>query len=151
MRTENPTSPHHGLDDIWIRYNDNSSCYDAVEARKEHDSVWYPEAETLPSVKDMAFELMRRLRGVRLGGILITRIPPGGMCKPHTDTGWHAEYYRDKYAVQLASHPDQAFCFQEGGYSAEPGEIYWFNNLVEHWVINPSPVERITAIFCIKS
>jgi hypothetical protein len=150
MRTQDPTSPHHGLDDIWVRYNKNSACYDAVEARKEHESVWYPEADSLPSVRDMAFQIMSMVRGERLGGILITRIPPGRVCRPHTDCGWHAEYY-DKYAVQLESHQDQAFCFAEGRYGAAPGEIYWFNNLVEHWVTNNSAVDRITAIFCIRS
>ena len=81
---------------------------------------------------------------------LISKIPPGGLCKPHTDTTWHAKYY-DKYAVQLESHPDQAFCFEEGEHISPPGEVYWFNNQAVHWVRNNSPVDRITLIFCIKS
>jgi hypothetical protein len=93
---------------------------------------------------------MYLVKGERLGGILITRIPPGGICKPHHDRGtWHASYY-DKYALQLESHPFQAFHFDEGSYSAMPGELYWFNNQEVHWVTNESPIDRITLIFCIK-
>jgi quercetin dioxygenase-like cupin family protein len=101
-------------------------------------------------VKDLAFNLMTMVRGEELGGVLITRIPPGGECKPHIDSTWHAKYY-DKYAIQIEAHPNQAFCFEDGGYASAPGEIYWFENNVVHWVKNDSPVDRITLIISIKS
>ena len=151
-RTAPESSPHYGLEDIWVRFRDMSQ-YDGKDWQKfngDHHSEWMPEADRLPAVKDIAFQLMTMVRGEELGGILITKIPPGGLCKPHIDTTWHAQYY-DKYAVQLESHPNQAFCFEEGEHHARPGDVYWFNNNVLHWVRNDSPEDRITLIICIKS
>jgi len=150
-RTEQYSSPHHEISDIWVRYRDIKEFDgDWDKFNGPHEPIWYPAADCLPAVKDIAFQIMTRVRGERLGGILITRIPPGGQCAPHTDRNWHAEYH-DKYAVQLESHPDQAFHFREGSYSARPGEVYWFDNLKEHWVTNDSPIDRITLIICIRS
>lgn len=149
MRTEHDTSPHHGVDDIWVRYNnlDNYQC-DAQAFAQEHDSVWYPAAAVLP-INGIIFDLMRRVEGERLGGILITRIPPGSQVKPHTDYGWHAEYY-DKFAVQIESDPAQVFAFEDGSFAAAPGDVYWFDNRHEHWVTNDSKIDRITMIICIR-
>jgi hypothetical protein len=114
-----------------------------------HDSVWYPECDVLP-VRDIVYPLMAAVRGERLGGVLITRIPPGQQCKPHTDPGWHARYY-DKFAVQIKSAPGQCFHFHGESLAAEPGEVYWFDNAHTHWVTNDSTEERITLIVCIKT
>lgn len=142
IRTENPTSPHHGCDDIWVRH--------LPEGKNSHaDSEWMLSAQALPAAADIAFGLMSLVKGERLGGVLITRIPPGHAVRPHIDRGWHAEYY-DKFAVQIASHQQQAFCFEGESLCAAPGDVYWFDNSKEHWVENNSPVERITLIVCIK-
>lgn len=152
-RTQRPDSPHVDVDDIWVRYRDRTEFElgqrDWSEFNQEHDSVWYPAADKLPAVKNLSYQLMTAVRGERLGGVLVTRIPPGKAVKPHADAGWHAEYY-DKFAVQLESHPDQAFYFEDGGYAAAPGEVYWFRNQALHWVRNDSPVDRVTLIVCIR-
>ena len=146
QRTQPPGSPHHGLSDIWVRYSEGDP--DPV---KEHDSVWYPAYQELPQVREIIFNLMRYVEGERLGGILITKIPPGKACLPHVDTGgWHAGYY-DKYAIQLQGNAQQAFCFNGEKFSARPGDIYWFNNQEEHWVTNESQEDRMTMIVCIRS
>lgn len=146
MRTENPTSPHHGLSDIWVRYSDGEP-----DPKAEHDSVWYPAYKELPQVREIVFNLMRYVEGERLGGVLITKIPPGAMCKPHVDDyGWHSKYY-DKYAVQLQGNAQQAFHFEGESFSARPGDIYWFNNQEKHWVTNDSNEDRMTMIVCIRS
>lgn len=152
-RTESPDSPHHGLDDIWVRYNAlrNLSGEGGLAAfNAEHDAEWYPSYFALPSVRQIVFRVMSLVDGERLGGVLITRIQAGKSCKPHTDQGWHASYY-DKYAVQLESAPGQAFCFKGERLEASPGDVYWFDNLKEHWVENPTTQDRMTLIVCIRS
>lgn len=116
---------------------------------ESHESVWYPVIRSLPSLKSLIFETMRYFECERLGGVLITRIPPGGEVKPHRDGGWHATYY-EKIAVQLKSAPGQAFCYADGQFECEPGTVYAFDNSQEHWVSNRSDVERITCIICVK-
>jgi len=141
--------PHSKLSDIWIRYNAWENFKDRESFNAPHESVWYPVAEEIPAVKDLIFDVMRLVRGERLGGVLITKIPAGEECKPHRDGGWHAAYY-EKFAVQLACAPGQAFCFEDSRLSASVGEVYTFDNSRTHWVENNSDNDRITLICCIK-
>lgn len=143
MRTEDPTSPHHGLDDIWVRYGKEGQ-----NPREAHESAWYEGADLL-GVKPMVYELFAAVGGGQLGGVLITRIPAGAECKPHTDKGWHADYY-EKFAIQVQSAPGQKFCFDDIEFESKPGDVYWFDNSFEHWVPNPTPYDRITMIVCLR-
>ena len=114
-----------------------------------HESIWYPAADLLP-IKELCADLMRFVGGVRLGGVLITRIPAGKQCKPHTDPGWHARYY-DKFGLQIAANDKQAFCFDGHRLVTKPGDIFWFDNSYTHWVENDSDEDRITMIVCIRT
>jgi quercetin dioxygenase-like cupin family protein len=100
-------------------------------------------------IKPLCLDLMRAVEGVELGGVLITRIPPGAECKPHTDPGWHARRY-DKYAVQITSAPGQRFHFEGESLETKPGDLFWFDNQFTHWVTNPTAYERVTLIVCIR-
>lgn len=142
-RTESADSPHHGLDDIWARFGASH-----VDASQPHDSIWYPSADIL-GIKSMCMDIMRGVDGVELGGVLITRIPPGQECKPHIDPGWHARRY-EKFAVQITSAPGQIFGFDDQQLETKPGDLFWFNNHYTHWVTNPTNYERITMIICIR-
>lgn len=143
-RTEDPESPHYGLDDIWARFVHPSEMNDG----QPHDSVWYPSADVL-GVKDACLDVMRSVGGVELGGVLITRIPAGKECKPHTDPGWHARRY-EKYGLQITSAPGQKFCFEGEELETKPGDLFWFDNQYTHWVTNPTDYERITMIICVR-
>jgi len=144
LRTKEQDSPHHGLSDIWVRYSDPA----APLTNGEHASVWYPCADVLP-VRPIVQEVLARVEGKRLGGVLITRIPAGRECRPHIDYGWHAGYY-EKFAVQVESAPGQAFQFDGESLETKPGDVFWFDNSFTHWVTNPTPHERITLIACIR-
>jgi hypothetical protein len=141
-RTKPADSPHREIDDIWVRYQV------APFVEGPHESVWYPAARVLP-VKRLVYALMSDLKGERLGGVLITRIPAGKQCYRHSDPGWHAGYY-EKFAVQIQSAPGQEFCFDDEKLEARPGDVYTFDNSYDHWVTNPTPYDRITMIVAIK-
>lgn len=141
-RTTPPDSPHFGLSDIYIRFGLNP------RDREQHESVWYPAADALP-VRDLIFDLMRIVEGERLGGVLITKIPAGLMCRPHRDEGWHAGYY-EKFGIQLASAPGQRFHVESESLETKPGDVFWFNNAVTHWVTNDTASDRITMIVTVK-
>lgn len=143
-RTESPDSPHHGLDDIWARFGNPEHAEDG----KPHKSHWYPSADIL-GIKPLCDSLMLALEGEELGGVLITRIPAGKECRPHTDPGWHARYY-EKFCVQITSAPGQRFHFEGTSLESKPGDLYWFDNQFLHWVTNPTPYERISMIVCIR-
>lgn len=150
LRTDGYGTPHNGISDIWVRYNDWANFHgDPVTFNGPHVSVWYPAADALPAVKALAEEVYQQAGGKVLGGVLITRIPPGGIVKPHVDAGWHAGYY-EKYAVQLKGNGRQSFCFDGVKLRTYPGDLYTFDNSQEHWVSNESAGERITMIVCLK-
>jgi hypothetical protein len=145
MRTADETSPHHEVDDIWVRY----AALEESEAPGPHESRWYgTPIESL--VKDIVYPLMQFVEGDRLGGVLLTRIKAGKQCKPHLDNGWHARYYK-KFAVQIQSAPGQRFCFDNEHLEPMPGEVYMFRNEHTHWVTNDTPHDRITLVVCIKT
>jgi hypothetical protein len=143
-RTESPDSPHYGLDDIWVRYGKPEHAVN----NQAHAAQWYPCADML-GVKQLCLDLMRHVGGVELGGVLITRIKPGKICRPHEDHGWHARYY-DKFLVQISSAPGQAFHFEDERLETKPGDVAWFDNKYTHWVTNDTPYERVSMIVCIR-
>jgi hypothetical protein len=150
MRTDAYETPHKAVSDIWVRYNDWSNWTGDVQAfNGPHESVWYPVANKLPAVVELVAKVFDQVGGEELGGVLITKIPPGGEVKPHVDGGWHAGYYR-KYAVQLQGNGEQAFCFEDSELRPEPGDLYTFDNSRLHWVTNNSDHDRMTLIVCIR-
>ena len=150
-RREGYGGPHSKLSDIWVRYNDWSNFNgDRQQFNDVHESVWYPEADLIPSVTPIVFGIMSAVDGERLGGVLITKIPVGEQCLPHSDHGWHASYY-DKYAVQLAANDKQAFHFEGESLVTKPGDVFSFDNEYTHWVTNDSDEDRMTLIICIRN
>lgn len=147
QRTMIQNGPFEGTADIWLRYADLTKPFALDEP---HESVWYPGADLTPSIVCAIGDLYKGVEGKELGGVLVTAIPPGGSVKPHVDPGWHAKHY-DKYAIQLMAHPDSFFGFTDGQFHTAPGDVYWFNNQVPHWVENDTPETRVTIIACIRS
>lgn len=150
-RTQRYGTPHAAVSDVWVRFNDPAKMHTDPVAffQGEHESVWYPCASLLPAVVALIGQVFRAVGGKRLGGVLVTRIPPGGRVEPHIDTGWHAGYY-EKFAVQLQGNERQSFCFEDSALSATPGQLYTFDNSKLHWVVNDSAHDRMTLIICIR-
>lgn len=140
---------HSEVSDIWVRFRSRDELRGPENFSEPHESIWYPAYYKLPQARSIIFQLMARVEGERLGGVLITKIPPRGKVAEHSDFGWHANYYQ-KYAVQLESMEGQSFNFHGERLSSRPGDVYWFNNLEPHWVVNDSDFDRITMIVCIR-
>lgn len=138
---------HSGMSDIWVRYNDITNL--GPKFNDEHESVWYPVYEEVHEFKPLIEDVYELVVGKKLGGVLVTKIPPGRSVLPHRDSGWHAEFY-EKFALQIQGHPDQAFHFEDQELRPLTGDLYTFNNSYTHWVTNDSPIDRITMIICIK-
>ena len=145
---------HGGMTDIWVRYRDVEKYRqqhgdDMSFFNHEHESVWLAPYEHLPSIKNIVFELMHTVQGTRLGGVLITKLPPGAKIHPHRDGGWHAGYY-EKYYVAVKNAPGAVFCWEGEEIKAVTGDCYRFRNDTLHWVNNDSNEERIAMIICIR-
>ncbi len=155
-RVASPASPHHGVDDIWLRYRALSELTNGAAFRELHESVDYPDMDLLPSIRpllDGLREIGRCYRNadrVDQGGVLITRIPPGGSVKWHHDRGsWHAEHYETKLYVPLLANPQCVnFVGDESGIMNQ-GDVWFFNNQVDHAVFNWGATPRVTLISCL--
>lgn len=147
-RAESYQSPHAAMTDIWVRYNHLDKL--GPHFNDEHDAVWYPSYSELPELRSILFPLMAFVEGERLGGVLITKLPPGGEIALHVDRGWHAGYY-EKFYIAVQNEPGALFHFPEGDLVAQPGDCFWFDNSVPHGVTNGSAADRFALIVCIKT
>jgi hypothetical protein len=145
-------SPHQATSDIWLRYNDlavlAAEGYEKFTA--QHDSVWHPAIRFLPQARQLIFWLMTRCEATRLGGVLITKIPPGGRVLPHVDAGWHPEYYNMKTYIPLQANPLCVNRVEDEHVTMAEGEAWYFDNTKEHEVVNDGTDDRITLIVCMR-
>ena len=160
FRRTAPGSPHIEMTDIWARYKNimpNLESGDFSDISDEHDSIWYPHARKLKDIKKICADIMHHVQGTRLGGVLITKLPPGGKIAWHTDSNWHANYY-DKFWVPIQNAHGAVMKFS--GLPDDPwdeitidpyeGDVHWFNNSYPHAVFNNSDKDRIGMIVCIR-
>lgn len=149
-----PTGPHHETKDIWLRYKDeseNKASGNYANFGDPHDGVWYPAFYALPNARKIIFGLMARVEGERLGGVLIYKVPPGKQIHPHTDTGWHVDFY-EKFNVCLQSNQKAYFYYEDGERMyARPGEVHRFVNNTNHGVINEGEDDHIVLTVCIRT
>lgn len=111
----------------------------------QHESIDYPAYAQLPDARHIVMQVFGAVGGTRLGRVMINRIAPGGVIYPHADTPEHAGYF-SRYHVVLQSEPGVMFrCGDERTYW-EAGSVFWFNNKLEHEVINESSVDRIHMV-----
>ncbi len=143
---------HRDMDDIWVRYN-NIDNYDGdiQKFNSAHFPVWYPSWYGLPELRPLVMGLFQRFQGTHLGGVLITRIPPGKSIAPHSDDGWHAKFYNTKLYVVLSGNPQCWNRVLDEKVIMKTGECWFFNNTVEHEVVNDGETDRITLIVCMRN
>lgn len=148
LRTAHPASPHTQVDDIWLRFN--ALTDDPSTVIDDHESINYPAWFQLPEAQNICLDLMRQVRGERLGRVLITRLAPGKTIAPHVDGGSHAEYY-ERFHVVLQGLPGSLFRCGDETVTMRTGEVWWFANQIEHEVINNSADDRIHIVCDIRT
>lgn len=143
LRTTHPGTAHAQADDIWLRFNeivgDGASVIDDVAC------INYPAMRELPQARPLIFFLLARMEGEQLGRCLITRLKPGAVIAPHCDQGAPATFY-DRFHIMLQCKPGVTFRAGDERVQMKSGEIWWFDNTVEHEVINHSDDDRISLI-----
>jgi uncharacterized RmlC-like cupin family protein len=153
LRKQSDTSPHRAMQDIWVRYNDDTlprMTGDYSAFNLPHFPVWYPCINELPMIRTICLDLMNKMGATHLGGVLITKIPPGGRIEPHIDSNWHAQFYNCKLYIPLQSNIECVNRCEDEFVVMTPGECWYFNNNVEHEVINSGKDDRITLIICMR-
>lgn len=151
-----PQGPFGEVDSIMLRFPEKA-LVDSVAAQQaflaehdQHESIDYPAYAALPEARPLIMNLMTYVGGTRLGRCLINRIVPGGRITPHADSADHAEYY-DRHHIVIQAAPGVDFRCGEEHAMMQTGEIWWFENAIEHEVVNNSGQDRIHLIVDIRS
>jgi len=138
-------SPHSAMDDIWVRWKEGE------RGAQPFFPGWLEAWHILPALRPLVFGLMQHVGATFLGGVLITRIPPGGEILPHDDKGtWHAENLNVKVYVPIQSNEHCVNCCEDEQVNMRAGEAWYFDNLKVHSVHNAGAVDRITLIVCMR-
>lgn len=148
-RTSFEGSPHAQADDILARCC-TTAGRDVSEAYVDLEAEDRPVMLQLPQAQDWALNLMRLVRGTRLGRVVFTRLAPGSRIEPHADQGLYADYYA-RYHVVLQGLPGSLFVCGDETVHMATGEVWWFNHRLEHSVINNSKDDRIHMIVDIRT
>ena len=153
LRRTTDGTPHGGMQDIWVRFRVASEFDPSNPAAfiEQHFPVFYPAWHALPQLRPIIFWMMTRAEATHLGGILITRIPPGQKIASHVDKGWHSYFYNTKFYLPIATNDQCWFRIEDEKVVMKTGDIWWLNNTVEHEIVNDGDTERITLIVCMRS
>ncbi len=160
-RTSHPQSAHRVVDDILLRYNEYNEGDDFLDrVCAELEATNRPEFGLLPAAHPIVLGLMSRVCGERLGRVFISRMAPGVVIPNHTDRIPPAEaafpnrvppaVYYSRYQIALKASPGVIFRAGDETVFMAPGEVWWFDNCVEHEVINNSADDRISMVVDIR-
>lgn len=116
----------------------------------QHESRDYPAYAKLVEARAHVMAIMNRVGGERLGRVMINKIRPGGRIFPHADTPEHANYY-SRFHLVLESYPGVDFRCDDEHVYMPVGSLWWFNNRLEHEVINNSAGDRIHMIIDVRT
>lgn len=145
LRTIHDHTAHAEADDIWLMFNDLSGGFN-----NDIQTIPYPAWDVLKPLRAMVLDLMRRVDGVQLGRVIVTRLKPGASITPHVDSGAPAEFYA-RYQIAIQSLPGALFQIGEEVINFRSGEVWLIDNTQEHSVVNNSADDRIVCIVDIRS
>ncbi len=146
IRQDFPESPHVDTESIILRFQDMKEDFDPDDVQCNNT----PEYSKLPEARELVMGLMARVKGEQLGRVLITRLPHGGVIKPHEDQGASATFYQ-RYHIVLQAHMGNMFTCEDETVQMQTGEVWWFANEKTHSVRNDSGNDRVHLIVDIRS
>lgn len=169
-RTRMPNSPHREASDVLLRFQDMAAIMEqrripkvivmggtgafeeaqrAVDPNDVLDTIAYPAWWQLDHCRRAVYDLARRWHATRIGRVVVTSLAPGKQIHPHKDVGLCAQYY-DRFQVMIETNERVRF---HAGTRAEvflPGDVFWFDNTQEHFVVNHGETTRIAMIIDLK-
>lgn len=145
-----PQGPFGDTETIFLRFPSGSVTEIERGTRDQHECVWMDGVVHLPTARPLILWLMTRVEGERLGRVMINKLRPGGMIFPHADTPEHANYW-DRYHLVIQSLPGNTFRCGDETVAMRTGDVWWFQNAIEHEVVNNSAADRIHMIIDIRT
>lgn len=116
----------------------------------QHENIDYPAYKLLHEARPLIMGLMAQVQGERLGRVMINKIMPGGQIFPHADSTEHCSYYT-RFHIVLYGLPGAVLRCDDEQMEMRTGDVFWFNNALEHSVVNNSAEERISMVVDIRT
>jgi hypothetical protein len=116
----------------------------------QYEAVDYPPYKILHEARPLVNGLMARVCGERLGRVMINRIVPGGRIFRHADTPEQTRYYT-RFHIVLQGYPGAVLKCGDEQINMNTGDVFWFNNALEHEVVNNSSDDRISMVVDIRT
>lgn len=141
-------SPHHDTETIFLRWCPGSTLEDIFTQIEAVDCP--PLLSYLPSARGLMETVCELVNSRQLGRAMIVRFKPGGRIDPHIDEGQYADYF-DRFHLSLDSQEGNRFNVIEDEHNhhwvhMKPGEVWWFNHKMTHFVENHSDEWRTHMI-----
>lgn len=136
-----PGSMFREVDTIYLRFPDKEPYrvgYGDVETC--HDE---PAMKLFPEAAKMIVVIEQALMARKTGRVLINRLDPGARVLPHSD-GERPPYSR--YHLVVQTHDAVEFRCGTERATMKRGELWWFDNSLQHEVINHGTTPRIHMI-----
>ena len=151
-----PQGPFGEVDSIILRFPARS-VHETEQALAEHMLHWdqhechdLPAYAKLPEAYPLVMDLMGFVRGERLGRVMINRLKPGGRIFPHADTPVHAEYWT-RHHICIQGSAGCIFRCADEQIIMQTGDIWQFDNRLEHEVVNNGSLDRISMVVDIRT
>jgi len=153
-----PQGPFGEVESIILRFPPVSVYELEEDAQKHlddrrydpHECVDRPEYKVLHEARPLVMNLMSFVQGERLGRVMINRIKPGGKIFRHADTPEHADYWT-RHHIVIDAKPGCVIRCADEQFDFRTGDCFWFNNKLEHEVINNSSDDRISMVIDIRT
>lgn len=131
-----PDNVLYATENMVLRYTDQGPLHMPKRHNRPH---FWPEAQKI------VFDLMHAVRGEHLGPVVISRMRPGEIIKPHIDQMPPGVLpFVQRYQIPLAASHGVHFICGDEDVVMEPGEAWWFDNQAMHSVVNHSDYDRIS-------
>lgn len=147
-RQNYPGSAHKDTETIYLRWAVDESIEGGFYDLRSQDHVETIQA-LAPEVFPLCQTAIEKIVGHTysynddVGRVILTRMKPGGEIARHTDEGPYADKY-DRFHVCLSG--DSLFCVEGVPQAMKPGQLFWFNHKLPHWVVNRTESDRIHMI-----
>jgi hypothetical protein len=145
-----PQGPFGDTETIFLRFPPSSVSELEQGTKDQHECIWMDGAVHLPAARPIVLWLNMRVEGERIGRVMINKLRPGGKIFAHADTPVHAEYW-ERHHVVLQSGPGCNFRCGDEILNMKTGQVWWFQNAIEHEVFNNSDTDRIHMIVDIRT
>lgn len=134
--------PFKDQEEILLRFN-NIMLLDSADFDWRECVAW-PAWNILNATRKTCISLMNTIEGTRMGRVMITKLPVGGIIDKHNDGTFYPAYFH-RFHLTLQANGSIFYCGDEMHYETV-GNCFAFDSSLDHKVTNDGDIDRITLI-----